>query len=174
LGAETVAWDFDKGRRFKYPERVRILSLARILFALLAFQLAGGLQVGVAHAAMPMMASAQMPAHADVNAANVSATAGDACPMHTPGSRGPSSHDEAAQAASLHAAPPAKAPQGNPADKHDCCKSGGCQGHCGSVPLAFNASLTRNSPVSKRVQLVDIDRAVAAPADSHFRPPIVA
>jgi hypothetical protein len=153
---------------------VRILFLARVLFALLALQLAVGLQVGVAHTAIPLMGSAPMTAHAGANVANASSTAGDACPMHTPGSRGPSSHDKAAQAASLQTAPHAKAPQGSPAGKHDCCKSGGCQGHCGSVPLAFNASLARNSPVSKRVQLVNIDRAVAAPADTHFRPPIVA
>ncbi len=70
---------------------------------------------------------------------------------------------------SLHS----KAPPAFPAGKHDCCKSSGCQGHCGYVPLAFDVSLTRHSPASSRVRPVSAERLVVAPADTHFRPPIL-
>jgi hypothetical protein len=154
---------------------VRVLSIARFLFALLAFQLAVGLQVGVAYAtaATPMVSGMRMATHATGqatgaasaqvvshdSAANIavasSSTAGDdACPMH---------------ASSSHSAPLAKAPAG----RHDCCKSSACQGHCGSVPLAFNVSPTRDPPASARVQPANTERAVVAPADTHFRPPIL-
>jgi hypothetical protein len=136
---------------------VRVLSLARVLFVLLAFQLAVGLQIGVAHATTPVPAvsKAVMPAHA-------SGTDGDDCPMH----------DSSLHIASLHSAPHAKAPQNTSTDKHDCCKSSGCQCQCGNVPLAFNVSLIRNSPASALVQPVRVERIVVAPADTHFRPPI--
>jgi len=114
------------------------------LFALLAFQLAIGLQIGVAQAAMPMTAHASMPGSVPHTVASASATTDDACPLH-----------------------------GAPASKHDCCKSSGCQGQCGSVPLAFNITLSRNSPASTRVQPDGAERVVVAPPDTHFRPPIL-
>jgi hypothetical protein len=158
-----VAQDFDKGGWIEYPVQVRVLSIARVLFALLAFQLSVGLQVGVAYASSvsPMVGGMDMAGHATdavsaqvstatvVTANGTTATGVDSCPMH------------------------AKAPAGTPADKHDCCKSSGCQGHCGSVPLAFNVSLTRNPPASTRVRPASTERAVIAPADTHFRPPIL-
>jgi len=127
---------------------VRVLSLARVLFALLAFQLAVGLQIGVAHATA-----------SNATASTSSATAGadDACPMHSSSSQG---------------SPHAKVPPNTSFDKH-CCKSSGCQCQCGNVPLAFNASLDRNSLASALVRPVRAVRAVVAPADTHFRPPIV-
>jgi hypothetical protein len=156
---------------------VRVLSLARVLFALLAFQLAIGLQIGVAHAAMPVTVHATMPVSIPSAVATASTTtattADDACPLHASSSHGASSHDRAA-----HSAPQAKVlhgtPNGAPASKHDCCKSSGCQGQCGSVPLAFNIVLSRNSPVSTRVQPDGTERVVVAPADTLFRPPILA
>ena len=166
---------------------MRVLSLARVLFALLAFQLAVGLQIGVAHAAaMPMTVRAAMPAAvpSGVMTASTATTAGtdttastnttasaapdDACPLH-----GSSSHSASSDGQAVHSAPHAKVPQGTPAGKHDCCKSSGCQGQCGTVPLAFNIALSRNSPVSTRVQPAGAERIVAAPADTHFRPPIL-
>jgi hypothetical protein len=154
---------------------VRVLSLARVLFALLAFQLAIGLQIGVAHAAMPVTVHAAMAvsvASAVATASTTTATAADACPLHGSSSQNPSSQDHAA-----HSAPHAKVlqgtPNGAPASKHDCCKSSGCQGQCGSVPLAFNITLSRNSPVSTRVPPDGAERVVVAPVDTHFRPPIL-
>jgi hypothetical protein len=129
---------------------VRVLSLARVLFALLAFQLAVGLQIGVAQAAAPAVA---LP----MAAASVS-SADDACPMHSSSSQG---------------SPHAKVPPNTSSDKHDCCKSSGCQCQCGNVPLAFNVSLNRNPLASALVRPVRAVRAVVAPADTHFRPPIV-
>ena len=161
---------------------MRILSIARVLFALLAFQLSVGLQVGVAYASSvsPMVGGMHMAGQAtdavstqvsttSVVAANsATATSDDACPMHASSSRLVS----LAQAP-LAQVPHAKAPAGTSAGKHDCCKSSGCQGHCGSVPLAFNVSLTRNPPASTRVRRASTERAVVAPADTHFRPPIL-
>ena len=140
----TVAQGFDNRGRIEYAASVRFLFLARVLFALLAFQLGVGLQVGVAHAAAGAPATMHLVAHAS-NAA----TPDGACP--------------------LHSAPHAKAPAG----KHDCCKSSGCQGQCGNALLAFDVSLARNSPASTCVQPISTERAVVAPADTHFRPPIL-
>jgi hypothetical protein len=156
---------------------VRVLSLARVLFALLAFQLAIGLQIGVAHAAMPVTVHATVPVSIPGAVATASTTtattADDACPLH-----GSSSQNRSSQGHAAHSAPHAKvfqgAPDGAPAAKHDCCKSSGCQGQCGSVPLAFNIALSRNSPVSTRVQPDGTERVVVAPADTLFRPPILA
>jgi hypothetical protein len=145
---------------------VRVLSLARVLFALLAFQLAVGLQIGVAHAAastaLPMTAHAVKPitnaASIPARASSVTATTDDACPMHISSSQG---------------SPHAKVPPNTSSDKHDCCKSSGCQCQCGNVPLAFNVALNRNSLASALVRPVRAVRTVVAPADTHFRPPIV-
>jgi hypothetical protein len=148
---------------------VRVLSLARVLFALLAFQLAVGLQIGVAQAAtlaaLPMAAHASRPSAnaasipARAARATVIATTDDACPMHGSSSQQGSPH--------------AKVPPNTSSDKHDCCKSSGCQCQCGNVPLAFNVSLNRNSLASALVRPVRAVSAVVAPADPHFRPPIV-
>lgn len=156
---------------------MRVLSIARVLFALLAFQLSVGLQVGVAYASnvspmvggMPMAGQATDAVSTQVSTASVvaansaTATSDDACPMHATSSR----------LISLAQVPHAKAPAGTSAGKHDCCKSSGCQGHCGSVSLAFNVSPTRNPPASTRVRPASTERAVVAPADTHFRPPIL-
>ena len=134
---------------------MRVLSLARVLFALLAFQLAVGLQIGVAHEAAP--AALPATAHA-ATASSATASADEACPMHSS-----SSQDS----------PHAKVPPKTSSDKHDCCKSSSCQCQCGNVPLAFNASLNGNSFAAPLVRPVRAVRAVVAPADTHFRPPIV-
>jgi hypothetical protein len=173
---------------------VRFLFLARVLFALLAFQLAVGLQVGVARAAMPMvagpphasgqttaLASMQTPAQGTDIVVSVGTSASglgtttDACPMHTTASHAVT-QDQTAQNAS-HAdssrdAPRAHVPLHTPG-KHDCCKSSGCQGQCGNALLAFNVTAARSSPASTRVRPISTERAVVAPADTHFRPPIL-
>jgi hypothetical protein len=125
-------------------------SLARILFAFLAFQLALGLQVGVAYASTPTHQSSA--AHASsANAGN------DACAMHTALS-GTSSH--------------AKAPLEKSTDRHDCCKSSGCQCQCGNAPLAFNVTAVRGASATASVQPIRAIGPVVAPTDTHFRPPI--
>ncbi len=147
---------------------MRVLSLARVLFVFLAFQLAVGLQTGgagVAHAAVPA-AMGSHPTTASSNAkpgvaatlSRTAAGAGDACPMHSSSSQG-SSH--------------AKVPLNAPTDKHDCCKSSGCQCQCSNVTLAVNVLPNRNSLASALMRPVRAVRAAAAPAETHFRPPIV-
>ena len=125
---------------------MRVLSLARLLFTLLAFQLALGMQVGVAYASA--MSAPPAPAH-ESSAANSS---DDSCAMHNASSPG---HDTS-----------------KPADKHECCKSSGCQGQCGDVPLAFNVSAIRGASATAVVQPIRARRVAIAPTDTHFRPPI--
>lgn len=128
---------------------MRLQSLARTLFTLLAFQLALGLQVGVAYAST----ISAPPAATHESTAN---TGDDACPMHD----------------ASHSSPHTKAPLQKPADKHDCCKSSGCQGQCGNMPLAFNVSAIRGASATAVVQPIRATRVAVAPADTHFRPPI--
>jgi hypothetical protein len=136
---------------------VRVLSLARVLFALLAFQLAVGMQVGVAQAAA-MPAAAPVPTHG-----SHATGSDDACPMHSSSSQTSQhtkiSHVEAARD---------QAP-----DKHDCCRSSGCQCQCGNVPLAFNVSVVRSAPAAALVRPALAAGAPIAPPDTHFRPPIL-
>jgi hypothetical protein len=135
---------------------VRVQSLARLLFTLLAFQLALGLQVGVAYAS----AISAPPTHQSSAAYESSANTGDdACPTHN-------------AYASSHTSAHAKAPLPKSADKHDCCKASGCQCQCGNVPLAFNVSAIRGASATAVVQPIRVTRVAAAPADTHFRPPI--
>ncbi len=143
---------------------MRVLSLARTLVALRAFQLALGMQVGVAYAATIDM-TPSMHKH------ETAVTSGDdACPMH-------SASAHSAPLAKMTVAPsletPLKAPLAKSADKHDCCKSTGCQGHCGTVPLAFNVAAIRGATATASVLPIRAISFVAAPADAHFRPPIV-
>jgi len=146
---------------------VRVLTLARTLFALLAFQLALGMQVGVAYAS----AISTPPASAhESSAANSS---DDSCPMHNASSP---RHDASSSThnanASSHTSAHAKAPLEKSADKHECCKSSGCQGQCGNVPLAFNVSAIRGATATVAVQPIRATRLAVAPTDTHFRPPI--
>jgi hypothetical protein len=98
----------------------------------------------------------------------VSATAAaDPCPMHNAPSAG-SSHIKASHTQ----APGTQAPLEKSTDKHDCCKSSGCQCQCGNVPLAFNVSMTRGISAPALVQPIRASRTAVAPSDNHFRPPI--
>jgi hypothetical protein len=133
--------------------------------------LAVGLQIGVAqaatsaalpiaaHASRPSENAASTPARAARATATAIGTTDDACPMHSSSSQQGSPH--------------AKVSPNTSSDKHDCCKSSGCRCQCGNVPLAFNVSLNRNSLASALVRPVRAVSAVVAPADTHFRPPIV-
>ena len=109
-----------------------------LLFALLAFQLALGLQQS---AGAPHPDTAHYSAH---GAMSMSASNDGACPLHTP----------------------------TPDDKHDCCKSSGCQCQCGSVSLAVNLDAPKGIPASTQVQPVTTVRFPTAPPDTLFRPPI--
>jgi hypothetical protein len=80
-----------------------------------------------------------------------------ACPMHD----------------SSHNSQTSEAPRDNPAAPHDCCKSSGCQCHCGNLPLAFNLSPLRGAPASALVQPSRATQSTSAPPDTHFRPPIL-
>ena len=124
-----------------------MLSLARVLFTFLAFQLAVGLQATVADAA---------PAH-DVPHAE--------CPIHDSDGTQPakSAHDDR----STHglATDPSTL-------KHDCCKSSGCQCHCGSLPLALTATPVRIIPDTALIRPALTTRTPSALPDTLFRPPI--
>ena len=138
---------------------MRVLSLARALFALLAFQLALGMQVGVAYASTisaPPVPTTHQSSGAHESSAN---TSDDACPMHNADT-------------SSHTSAPAKAPLEKSAAKHDCCKSSGCQGQCSNVPLASNVSAIRGASATTVVQPLRATGAAVARADTHFRPPI--
>ena len=136
---------FDKAAWIEYAVRVRGLALIRVLFGILALQLAFGLEVDVAYA-MPqgMHATTLESAHQ-----------GD-CPLHT--------------AAATHTAH-SQVPHDSPG-KHDCCKSA-CQCQCGNLSFACGLSLTQILPVTVYVQPAPVSRVANAPADTHFRPPIV-
>jgi hypothetical protein len=166
---------FDNGRRIEYPSRVRALSLTRVLFVLLAFQLAVGLQINAAQAgiATPGSTMAMDVAHAAASVATGaslaidSSTSDEACPMHGGSHTAPSprtGHD--------HFQQDNLAPGKPTADKHDCCKSSGCQCQCGNLPLAVNVSVVRGIFAPTVVQRAPAARRVAALAESHFRPPI--
>jgi len=162
---------FDIEHQIEYSGGVRASPLIRVLFAILALQLAFGLQVDVAYA-MPtgMQAmthagggadaslSTRISSHDKAAIAQTTSThaSDDACPHHS-----------ASSTKSLHA----KVPHDNASGKHDCCKSS-CQCQCGSLPLAFNLSVTRDIPVTAYLQPGQVSHFAHALADTHFRPPI--
>ena len=134
---------------------MRTSSTAQLLlFALLAFQLALGLQqsAGVPHPDSVRYTdithyAAATTEHPDsARLTSMSASNDGACPLHTPS---PTSDD-----------------------KHDCCKSSGCQCQCGSVSLAVNLDAPKGIPASTQVQPVATVRFPTAPPDTLFRPPI--
>jgi hypothetical protein len=127
---------------------VRLLSLARVLFTFLALQLAIGLQPGVATAAPAQKIEAR-----------------GACPEHT----AHGAVDTAQPAAKLTHHHAANDPSPG---KHDCCKSSGCQNHCGDLPLAVTATPVRAAPDSSLVRPTPTARSASALPDTHFRPPI--
>ena len=149
---------------------MRVQSLARFLFTLLAFQLAVGMQVGVAYASTVSTASMSTPlASAHVSSAiheSSANTGNDACAMHNASS---ATHNANA---SSHTSVHTKAPLQKSADKHDCCKSSGCQCQCGNVPLAFNLPAMPGAAVTTNVRPLRATRSAFAPSDTHFRPPI--
>jgi hypothetical protein len=137
-----------------------------VLFVLLAFQLAVGLQINAAQAGIPTPGStlAMDVAHA---AASVPTGADEACPMHGGSHTAPS-----AQAGHDHSQQDNLAPGNSTSDKHDCCKFSGCQCHCSNLPLAFNVPVLRGIFAPTVIQRAPAARCVAALAESHFRPPI--
>ena len=159
---------------------MRTLSLARVLFALLAFQLAVGLQMGVAQAAVE---AAPAPAGAarsgpDAPVMYDQSAGRAACPMHDSSrssQHAKTTRDEPAAPQAKPTAPRdvATAPYGEPTAPHDCCKSSGCQCHCGNLPFAFNLSAIRDAPATALLQPSLATRSASAPSDTHFRPPIL-
>lgn len=124
---------------------MRRLSLTRVLFTFLAFQLALGMQIGDAHASM-QSAPSSAPTHQSSATHETSASTGkdDVCAMH----------------------------QQKAVEKHDCCKASGCQCQCGNVPLAFDLPAITTAPVATNVRPLRPLRSPVAPSDTHFRPPI--
>ena len=126
------------------PSSPRFVLGQLLVFALLAFQLAFGLpqSAGAPH---PDTAHHDVTQLADSMAGTMTAANDDGgCPLHAP----------------------------TPDNKHDCCKSSGCQCQCGYVSLAVNLGGSRGIPASTQVQPIARVRFVTAPADTLFRPPI--
>jgi hypothetical protein len=145
---------------------VRASFLVRVLFAVLALQLAFGLQVDVAYAT-PMRDSMNAVQDTAVHAQ----PSDDACPMHSTSMDAPMHGTAATDSASATTAPHVKVPHDNSPGKHDCCKSS-CQCQCGNAPLAFSLTATRGVLASVYLRPVAVIRVAHAPTDTHFRPPI--
>ena len=139
----------------RYLGGVRLISVARVLFTFLAFQLALGLQVNVAYT---------HPSAAPATTASVDDSSD--CPMHHASAAGverasPDSH-----------AGRAKTSHDKLSDKHDCCKSSGCQCQCGNLPFALDMPTVGGVPASILMQQLPTAPAPTSRADAHFRPPI--
>jgi hypothetical protein len=140
---------------------VRIPSTAQLLlFALLAFQLAFGLQqsVGAPHPEAARYTDVAQDAGHRAGTAHHHATPryDSAAAAMTAGNDGSCTH---------HNAPA-------PDNKHDCCKSSACQCQCGYVSLAAALDGPKGIPASTQVQPTVTVRFATAPADTLFRPPI--
>jgi hypothetical protein len=72
-----------------------------------------------------------------------------------------------------HAGASTSAPssQHNPADKHDCCRSQGCQCHCAQTPVTLDLPWTGAVAALPLLPVFDAWRPVA-PTTELFRPPI--
>jgi len=112
-----------------------------MIAASLMLQLAIGLQWQLAHAAV-------VPAQRQVNG-----TDAGHCPGH---------------AGRLTSAPSSHV---NPAGKHDCCRSQGCQCHSAQSPVLLDLAWTRADSALPPLPVVDARRAVARTTE-FFRPPI--
>ena len=135
---------------------MRTQPFIRLLFAVLALQLAVGLQTSVARAA-----------DFSLRAAVMAETMGaDAAAMHdTDSTHSDSMHSGAVDGehCPLHA---------KPTHKHDCCSSMGCQCQCANAPAALGMPAV-GVILSARLLLPAGDaRFVGARAEAHFRPPI--
>ena len=135
------------------PFAFRFAPAQLLLFALLALQVAFGLQQSagvphpetVGHTAAVHHGYRDATQRADSQAGSMTIAENDAaCPLHAPA----------------------------PDNKHDCCKSSACQCQCGYVSLAVNLDAPKGIPASTQVQPITIVRFAAAPADTLFRPPI--
>lgn len=133
---------------------MRVLSIARVLFTLLALQLAVGFQIGAAYASAGTGVAAAMQMPAAAGTMSHVARSDEACPMHSASASG------------------TQHPLTKSGDKHDCCKSSGCQCQCGNVPFAFDVSVVRNAPATAPLQQLRTAGPAAAPTETHFRPPI--
>jgi hypothetical protein len=127
---------------------VRAQPLVRILFALLAFQLAIGLQFSVARAAVadyaqPASVHATAAGTVDAHAMHDGGVGGEHCPSHR-----------------------------KPANQHDCCRSSGCQCQCANSPATLGVMMIRAVSVTSLLRPDFAARFVGARAEAHFRPPI--
>jgi hypothetical protein len=128
---------------------VRALPLLRILFALLAFQLAIGLQFSVARAAavdsaQPASVQATTGGIVDARAMRDRDVDVEQCPSHSKAT-----------------------------SKHDCCRSSGCQCQCANSPASLGLLTIRSVPAASALRRDFSVRFVGARAEAHFRPPIV-
>ena len=129
-------------------------SANRVLTALLMLQLALGMQWQVAHAA----ASPPEPQTGGMEAGH--------CPGHQ--AKDSRSVDGGGPGASTSAA----SSHDNPANKHDCCRSVGCQCHYAQSPAVFDLPRT-NAAFSALLLLPVFDAQLpVARTNRLFRPPI--
>lgn len=145
---------------------MRFAILAYALLTLLAFQLAVGSEVGVGSAA-----EMSEGAHALTSPSMMSDN--DACPLHNglqSSASTQSEHKYVGRNLGLdHQAGDQRAERST--DKHDCCKTSGCQ--CGNPVLPFEFAANRDPAVAGFVQLPSVACRASSRADTHFRPPIL-
>jgi hypothetical protein len=132
---------------------VRNGSSTLLIAALLMFQLAFGVHWQLANAATVLPVQ------------GMNALDGEHCPVHHPQ---PSEADQRLGAQSRSHVP---AFPHAPINKHDCCRSLGCQCHSTQSPALIELPIVSVSPASLRVPVFDA-RNPAAPTSEFFRPPI--
>jgi hypothetical protein len=125
-----------------------------VITALLMLQLAVGLQWQVAHAVAA-------PPERQMNGMEAG---------HCPGHQSKDSRAVEGGGAGVSTSPPSS--QHNPADKHDCCRSLGCQCHYAQSPVV--PDLLRTSAAFAALLLLPVfdARPPVARTNEVFRPPI--
>jgi hypothetical protein len=170
--AQPLGCRFDILHRIEYAPKVRTRSSAQLLmFALLAFQLAFGLQQSAGAPHPDTAPYARATHHAEgTGVARYADVAYRTVAAHHAAAQLADSTGGSMTAANDDGGCPLHAP--TPDNKHDCCKASGCQCQCGYVSLAVNLDGPRGIPASKQVQPIATVRFATAPADTLFRPPI--
>jgi hypothetical protein len=127
-----------------------------MIATLVMFQLAIGLQWQVAQAVVT-------PPERQMNG-----TEAGHCPTHP--SKDSRTGREHGAGASTTSAPSS---HHNPAQKHDCCRSLGCQCHCAQSPGVLDLSLAGAAPASSLLLPVFDARPPVVRTTELFRPPII-
>jgi len=145
---------------------VRALSIARVLFTILAFQLVVGLQVSIAHVGTHTSPTITHAASKVAGAQLVSAHTADRAIGYTTTPTGGAMVMGADKNTGEDPCPVHS-------EKHDCCKTPGCHCLCSNTPFAFSTPVIRSAPTMVLLQAIPSASSPCNRADPHFRPPIV-